>query len=1265
MSVLLVFISPIASAAKDPTGGEDAKQLVYYLLSGEKAAFFTEYKGDFYHFLVAERPTPAAKEPAKGTETAAAGAGESDAGKNTLKGKSASEATENNSGTPATGSDIILRVLKNGKAFEPKNLEEKLNKIYSEINRNKDDIKSFNQWQEKLTTCRLLGFSTINAIATGKLSQPEPKPISLPILLYMIIAAGFLVTITVIVYLGMGTRKKMNALPPPYKPSGYSLSHIGRIVAALLNKITDMGAPDIEGIQNIRSVLEKTRGLVTDLGNLKNHPHQIEMEHILQMDIRKGELEEELIDVVSQVTPGLTDQTLIPDLDHLYSCIINGIPSAIDKLVIEKRLTRQLEIIRFRTHKPQSVPDTLQVVLQMIQEMDGKVLYAIQSENGKTGGFDKFLDEKHTLLKQFNTQMFEILENSEMVMDFNQGIQEVEKRTETLDTEYHALLKGYNYFQQESVLQRIVEQGFEGIKQLLGLVHDDYDQYTRFTGTISQCTKELKQQVTCLNRELKRVDKVAEDLEIRDSEELELLNGLKFDISALTIQKEGMQKVADDLDNHNASIAKNLAETRDSSAVLKTEAGLTKQVVQSLKEENGKLKTVSGSIVRGNTSLGIATQHIRETAGQLELQSAKSRELIDKIGSNTETLVTAQTTITTVVQQLDEKNRDAGDLLAELKKYKESLDTFKNALIQQVEHLTSQVVSSNKLSADLTNYGKSLGNSLTQLEETSETLKGQSGVVNKASGKLKEKADIFLEQMSHLQNVMQELFNLNIKVKGTMTRLEANTVALDAQVSKDETVSSKLAATSTRVTGAAQRLAEFSSELAPKILRAEETVGKLESIGTQNNDLFKNTQKKTETLVDKVGQLKLLVEKIDERNKVEEEREKEKNAYLKSLDKMITTIDSKSGKLLEDAQKNSQTYLQSLDKMITTIDSKSSVLLKDAQTNSKNLVNEVNVLKALISQFDAYNIVAKTLGDKTNRDLEMINVFTTNFETLLNQLEEHSQGFDRIEKKMEAKELGNHEDNRLYRQFINEGFLLNLTEHQDTSVIKKLMGEPGISMEYRLFAINLFKELKRLESRYGEQWYWLLLAPLKESLANTMRYFHNCDGETIYESYLPEDTPGLRAVTKDEIAAVITQQHWGQIWSPLLKAFAFFSAYFEKELDDIVYVLGAVRKNILEMMQEHLGFNIDIYHPLNDVAGQLVETGEIEDTPLHYVFYNNVLPHIKNNPKFLEAEQKYNKQPDGKLVLFIDEPGLSHKGKRLRKPQLVLYSQTNMKHYKK
>lgn len=257
-------------------------------------------------------------------------------------------------------------------------------------------------------------------------------------------------------------------------------------------------------------------------------------------------------------------------------------------------------------------------------------------------------------------------------------------------------------------------------------------------------------------------------------------------------------------------------------------------------------------------------------------------------------------------------------------------------------------------------------------------------------------------------------------------------------------------------------------------------------------------------------------------------------------------------------------------------------------------------------------------------------------------------------------------ENQILLDFIKEKIHLDVPQDMGSNFINRIREEPVFSEDYRLLAIRYFEDLMELEKEYQDKWFWKFIANFTEQLDSLIPKFLYDEGKTIYEVYLNKpDNFNLKDVKENDLKSIINQHHWVQIWEPLLRWTNFFRIYLPGEEEKYLIELHQYyAAKIMRLFQETLGYTIELFSPMEMIPKKMVEKGQIREVSEHFVFFQQIFPHIKHFEEFRIAEEELKLNPDKSLILFVDQVGFSDKNKKIRESKLLFYSPLVMKHLK-
>jgi hypothetical protein len=227
--------------------------------------------------------------------------------------------------------------------------------------------------------------------------------------------------------------------------------------------------------------------------------------------------------------------------------------------------------------------------------------------------------------------------------------------------------------------------------------------------------------------------------------------------------------------------------------------------------------------------------------------------------------------------------------------------------------------------------------------------------------------------------------------------------------------------------------------------------------------------------------------------------------------------------------------------------------------------------------------------------------------------------------------------------FLNTETNLKLERRNCIEIIDKVAGEPRISKDYRLCAVNLHDEISGLEEEYQDKWFWKLLIEcffnrLKENI--TFFDIRNDSGKTIYDRYFGTEIP-LREIEHKHIKKIVANLHWQQIWDGLIRMSDFFNAYFDDEMADIKYALGYYSQKIKKTFLE-LGYKVEEMRHLTAISSEFRKKRNFEQIDKSYI-ENIILKNLiaTGNKQLHEAVK--NMPVDHEQVIYVERLGLTDK----------------------
>lgn len=303
------------------------------------------------------------------------------------------------------------------------------------------------------------------------------------------------------------------------------------------------------------------------------------------------------------------------------------------------------------------------------------------------------------------------------------------------------------------------------------------------------------------------------------------------------------------------------------------------------------------------------------------------------------------------------------------------------------------------------------------------------------------------------------------------------------------------------------------------------------------------------------------------------------------------------------------------------------------------------------------NTQKSDLEDKIKKMDEMSGKFIENFDTekFLKWLNEATEKANTIKDQL-----------AFCIKFIKEQkYLGNLTNGEIRQLMFKIKDEPVFSKEYHKIVINFFKDVVNFGQTYKNKWYMKHWNRFINQLNTIIPTFLHYELKTIYDVYL-ENKPldfNLKDVSKNDLKEIINQNHWIQIWEPLLRWTYFFKAYLGEDSAYLVERHHHYAQKTEKLFQE-LGYRIELYSPLEIISEELVETNQVKEISNPFVFLEDILPNIKHLEIVKKVVGQIGHNTDKKLILYVDQVGLVDDGQRIRESKLLFYSPLMMKHTK-
>lgn len=630
---------------------------------------------------------------------------------------------------------------------------------------------------------------------------------------------------------------------------------------------------------------------------------------------------------------------------------------------------------------------------------------------------------------------------------------------------------------------------------------------------------------------------------------------------------------------------------------------------------------------------------------RLELELEKTRQTAGKMSDNFAKQNEAG------IEFLDNFNAN----VTQLKQNLGSLETFCQRFENTADHLTGQ---NEELKQSLNSSG-------TQQEEMStkiESFQVQLQRLEDTIGKIMQTATDLYTSKQTFGDHMSRFNRLNSGLESFSTSLQSSTAVLKSNL---ETLFEQNQSFKENVEGLEQHRNQWPpvyrdirsgvDALQDEISRLKLETGRLTNGNDQSVTIVNGLANVKRDLTEETEKINQLIDFI--RDKTDDA-----NAFLEELK-------SKTGEIGSDVVK-----IRAVHGDIEKQTAAGKVIKKQVNDTIVKLKGQAREAEKLFSQLSeqsaVHDISSKTIMETSQgltghiedmqgvladiRDLEK-QILEVDDRTQI--LEETSQRFHGYEEELLGQVAADTTEIKLARSIFNSEMKFGLTDENSVEILGKLKDEFIESIEYRNYAINILKDFRLVEKSHVDQWYWKLLKPVKDGLEAHKEAFYRYKGQTMYDGI---DTSNGNSrdntYTKEHLRTVINEQHWGQIWEPLIKTARFFEAYFQPEYLDVLTFIRMSVKKVTNLLEKHLGYKIDPYAPLQQVPAEKVDSGEIQEALSHFLFYQDILPHIKNNRQFIEAQNTFAGNGGNTLIVFIDTIGLVDNGIRIRVPKAVLYS---------
>lgn len=648
-----------------------------------------------------------------------------------------------------------------------------------------------------------------------------------------------------------------------------------------------------------------------------------------------------------------------------------------------------------------------------------------------------------------------------------------------------------------------------------------------------------------------------------------------------------------------------------------------------------------------------------------------------------------------IFREFNEISGKLNDCQNELRK---ELEKAQQTSIQMADGIKEQNTSGNKLLKDfeghvtqlktnlenLGTYSQQFGNAAEKLTEQNGELETKVSNFDDPLNKLNQKIKSLKEQLDRLDGNIKTIAQTASDLKGDRKTMGDNIITFSGLNTGLETSAKQINTSTTtlsenlttfnehnqtfegKIGELEQQRAQWSRILSEIRLQLEDLKEKLSNLKIETDRLTAGNNKSIEIIGSMQSFKELLEEEAKKINQYSDFFIKNREEAHNSLADLTTKTLAISGdvitiqKIHRDIKKQTDEvkgFIRQVNVTITQLNDQvqaaaaiSSQLAKQGAANKISSESIMETSHGLTEQMEKMQGVLK--------DIEALKKEIDQVEGTARTLDETSGRFENYEKELLTQVASVNPEIKLARDLFNNELKLNLTEKNSFAILRKLQGEIIESIEYRNYAINLLKDFRLVEKNHTEQWYWKLLKPVRDGLEAHKEALFRHKGQTIYDGVYNynANTPETAPITKDHLKIVINEQHWGQIWEPLIKACQFFEVYSRDEYLEVLQLLGMSAKKIMNLLEKHLNYRIDRYLPLQQVPTQKIEAGEVQEALNHFMFYQDILPHLRNNQRFIDVENRYTPNGNDSVIVFVDTLGLVDNGKRIRTPKVVLYS---------
>ncbi|MCP4148590.1 MAG: hypothetical protein GY757_12665, partial [bacterium] len=774
-----------------------------------------------------------------------------------------------------------------------------------------------------------------------------------------------------------------------------TLDELSGVINRLIQKINtgkmENGKRVCEHLSGIKNALELLDKIGSEAGGALPEPGRI------------AELEEEVCSLTKAFKEQTTETGFMSKIWRKYGkirdergLILEFIPRKFSQLVSnlkkQARIMASLRFVEARACKPESIPDTGVLIVEMAKRISPKIesmIYNYQRQEGDVRNFKEIRETQlPQLLRAFNEKVNGICWNRQAPGDFETTVKKMSDAAADLHMAIKGALNKALPVKTHARFHDYLAEAFGKINDAIQFLRDDYKANSSITTKLIGLGITFEDNIKSLETEVGRAKEVAADLERANSDGQGILSKFGETVSQLADEREKTTGIVSDLELKRERISTGCSDLEKMSKELKGDTERINSAVENLKGRADEVKNVSVIIGEDKNALHAERKKLETTIAEMVQCCEAEREVLDEFNENTRNLSAKS-------QELIVRTDEVGAVVASLAKVNEvtekvsgGLKTHSGQLAGEVTKIKDEVQVFSTFNNTGSGVAKVLEENSTQLKEMTAELGGVLADM-KNHAKIKIAAEELLQNVSSLsakltglkeiakaweeQNMNGNIFVRNLSEKTAelgiqVTRSGQAVTAFKSQNNKGEQVVENLNSKSVLLNQTFIVIQAISEELGKK--------------NAENTQLAENLKEFIQTLI----QEKIKVQGIVTALKTQHTREE---ILAQAFDGDIVKLSAKAGEIEEVVTNLTSQCLKNIN---------TSTAIEDKIT----LLNaEISRAKATAELWESQSSGTEKLSRSTADNLETLKQELTRLETSAGQLENQVEKFDTQAEKLE------------------------------------------------------------------------------------------------------------------------------------------------------------------------------------------------------------------------------------------------------------------------